>query len=166
MSIESVMPSNHLTFCHPLLPCLQCFLASGSFLLSRIFTSGGQSIEALASASVHLMNIQDWCPLGLTDLIPLPSKELSRTFFNTSSKASVLWLSAFFMVQLLHWYMSTGKATTLTIKNFIGKIVSLKNVPLKIKNWAWPSAWPTLWDLGPFACSVTKSCPNLSDPLD
>ena len=60
------------------------FPALGSFLLSRLFTSGAQSIGASASASVYLMNIQDWCTLGLTDLIPLPSKELSRTFFNTT----------------------------------------------------------------------------------
>ena len=83
-----------------------------------------------------------------------------------SSKASILWHSAFFIVQLSHWYISTGKARALTIRNFIGKVVSLKNVPLKIKTWAWPSAWSALWDLGPSACSVSKSCPTLCDPLN
>ena len=59
MSIESEMPSNHLILCHPLLPCLQSFPASGSFQMSQLFASGGQSVGALASASVLPMNIQD-----------------------------------------------------------------------------------------------------------
>ena len=57
ISIESVMPSNHLVLCHPLL--LQSFPASGSFLMSQFFTSSGQIIGASASASVLPMNIQD-----------------------------------------------------------------------------------------------------------
>ena len=57
MSIQSVMPSNHLILCRPLL-CLQSFPASGSFLMSRLLASGGQSIGASASASVLPMNIQ------------------------------------------------------------------------------------------------------------
>ena len=73
MSIESVMLSKHLILCHPLLLCLQYFPATGSFLMSRLFTSGGQSIRA-ASASVLLMSIQGWFPLGLTGWIPLLSK--------------------------------------------------------------------------------------------
>ena len=56
-----------IILCHPLL--LQSFPASGSFPMSRFFTSGGQSIKAEASASVLPMNIQDWFPLGLTSLI-------------------------------------------------------------------------------------------------
>ena len=70
-SIESVMPSNHLTVCCPLLPRPQSFPASGSFLMSWLFTSGGQSIGASASASVLPMNIQGLFPLGLTGLISL-----------------------------------------------------------------------------------------------
>ena len=62
--------------------CPQCFLASGSFPISQFFTSGGQSIGA--SASVLLMNIQDWFPLGLTSLISLQSKGLSRVCSNTT----------------------------------------------------------------------------------
>ena len=59
MSIESVMPSNHLILCHPLLLHFQSFQASGSFQMSQFFTSGGQSIGVSASASVFPMNIQD-----------------------------------------------------------------------------------------------------------
>ena len=84
ISIESVIPSNHLILCHPLLLCPQSFSASGSFLMSQLFPSGGQSIGASASASVLPMNIQDWFPLGWTGLIALQSKGLSRVFSNTT----------------------------------------------------------------------------------
>ena len=83
MSIESVMPSNYLILYHPLLlPSI--FPASGSFQMSQFFTSGGQNIGVSASASVLPMNIQDWFPLGLTFLIYLQSKGLSRVFSNTT----------------------------------------------------------------------------------
>ena len=84
----------------PFFSCPQFFPASGSFLMSWLFTSGGQSIGASALPSVLLMNIQDWFLLGLTGLISLQSKGLSRVFSNHSSKASVLQCSPFFMVQL------------------------------------------------------------------
>ena len=81
MSIESVMPSSDLILCHPF-SCPQSFPASGSFPVSQLFTSGGQSIGA--SASVLSMNIQDRFPLGWTGLISLLSKGLSRTFSSTT----------------------------------------------------------------------------------
>ena len=68
----------------PFSSCLQSFPASGSFLTSQVITSGGQSIRASALASVLPINIQDWFPLGLTDLISLQSKGLSRVFSNTT----------------------------------------------------------------------------------
>ena len=64
MSIELVMPPNHLILCHPLLLLHSIFPASGSFPMSWLFTSGGQSIGVSASASVLPMNNQDWFPLG------------------------------------------------------------------------------------------------------
>ena len=70
----------HLTipsFVVPFSFCFQSFPASGSFLMSLFFSLSGQSIGASASASGLLMNIQDWFPLGLTDLISLQSKGLS-----------------------------------------------------------------------------------------
>ena len=78
MSIELVMPSNHLILCCPFSSCLQSFLASGSFPMSQFFASSGQSIGASASASVLPMNIQGWFPLGLTGLSSLLSIGLSR----------------------------------------------------------------------------------------
>ena len=84
MFVESVMPSNHLSFCHAFSFCLQSFPASGSFPMSRPFASGGQSIGASAFASILPINIQDWFPLGLTGLISLQSKRLSRVFSSTA----------------------------------------------------------------------------------
>ena len=79
---------------HPTIPssvipfssCLQSFPASGSFPMSQFFSSSGQSIGVLASASLLPMNIQDWFPLGWTGLISLQSKGLSRVFSNTTVK--------------------------------------------------------------------------------
>ena len=84
MSIELVMPSNHLILCHPFSSCLQSFLASGYFQMSQLFTSDGQSIGVSASASVLTMNTQDWSPGGWTGCISFQSKGLSRVFYNTT----------------------------------------------------------------------------------
>ena len=70
----------------PFSSCLQSFLASGSFPMSQLFASGSQSIGASASASVLPMNFQGWFPLGLTGLISLQSKGLSRAFSSTIQK--------------------------------------------------------------------------------
>ena len=82
MSIESVMPPNHLTLCHPF--CFQSFPVSESFPVSWLFTSG-QHTEASTSASVLPQNIQGWFPLGLTGLDSLQSKGLSRVFSNCNN---------------------------------------------------------------------------------
>ena len=84
MSIESVMPSNHLILCRPLLLLPQSFQASWSFLMSQFCESGDKSIVASASASALPMNIQGWFPLGLTGVISLQSKGLSTVFSNTT----------------------------------------------------------------------------------
>ena len=84
MSIESVMPSNHLILCRPLLLLPSIFPASGSFPMSQLFTSGGQSIGVSASTSVLPMNTQYRSPLGWTGWISLQSKGLSRVFSNTT----------------------------------------------------------------------------------
>ena len=81
MNVESVMPPNHLFLCYPFSPCPPSFPASESLPMSWLFASGGQSI--VASASVLPMNIQSWFPLGLTGLILLLCKGLSRVFSNT-----------------------------------------------------------------------------------
>ena len=96
--------------------------------MSRLFASGGPSIEALDSASVLPMNIQGWFTLGLTCLISLQSRGLSRVFSllqHHSSEVSVLQCSAFFMVQLSHPYKATGKTIALTRWTFVGIVMSL-----------------------------------------
>ena len=104
---------------------LQSFPASRSFQMSQFFASGGQSIGVSASASVLQMNIQDWFPLGMTDSISLLSRGLSRVFSNTSSKASIFQRSVFFILQLSHPYMTTGKTIALTRWTFVSKVMSL-----------------------------------------
>ena len=86
MSIESVMPSNHFIFCRPLLLLPQSFPASGSFQMSQLSPSGGQSIGVSASTSVPAMNTQDWSPLKWdpTGWISLQTKRLSRVFSSTT----------------------------------------------------------------------------------
>ena len=101
----------------PFFSCPQSFPASGCFSKSWHFTSGGQSIGASASASVLLMNIQDWFTLGLTGWISLLSMGLSRLFSSTT-----VWKHQFFgtqssLVQLSHPYM--------TRQNFVSKVMSL-----------------------------------------
>ena len=121
MSVDSLMPSNYLI----LIPfsCLQSFPASGSFPMSRLFASG-QSIGA--SASVLPMNIQGWFPLGFDWLVLLAVQGTLKSLLqHHSSKASVLRCLAFFIVQLSHLYMTTGKTIALTICAFVGKVMSL-----------------------------------------
>ena len=104
----------------------QSFPASGSFQMSQLFAWGGQSIGVSASASVLPMNSQDWSPLGWTGWISLQSKGLLKSLLqHHSSKASVLWHSAFFIVQLSHPYMTTGKTIALTRWTLVGKVMSL-----------------------------------------
>ena len=98
-------------WCHPTISSsvvpfsrLQSFPASGSFQMTQFFALGCQSIGVSASASVLPMNIQDWFPLGWTGWISLQSKELSKSLQHHSSKASILWRPAFFVVQLSHPY--------------------------------------------------------------
>ena len=100
MSTESVMLSNYLILCLPF-SCLQFFPASGSFPKSQFFASGGRSIGVSTSASVLSVNIQDWFPLGLTSLISLQSKGLSRVFCNTTFQKH-----QFFGTQLSLWSSS------------------------------------------------------------
>ena len=107
-------------WCHPTISssvipfssCPQSFPASGSFQMSQFFISGGQSIGVSASASVLPMNTQDLSPLGWTGWIFLQSKGLSRVFSNnTVQKHQFFRRSAFFIVQLSHPHMTTGKTT-------------------------------------------------------
>ena len=93
--------------------------------MSQFFASDGQIIGVSASASVLPMNIQDRFPLGWTGWISLLSKSLKSLLQHHDSEASILPHSAFFIVQLSHPYMTTGKTIALTRWTFIGKLMSL-----------------------------------------
>ena len=104
MSIEWVIPSNHLILCHPLL-LPPSFPASGSFQMSQLFASGGQSNGVSASTSVLPMNIQDLFPLGFwLDLLAVQGT-FKSLLQHHSSKVSFLQCSSFFTVQLSHHIM-------------------------------------------------------------
>ena len=114
-------------WCHPTISSsvipfsshLQFFPASGSFPVSQLFASGGQSIGVSASTSVFSVNTQDWFPLGWTGWISLQSKGLSRVFSKTTVQKHQ------FIVQLSHPYMTTGKTIVFTIQTFVSKVMSL-----------------------------------------
>ena len=119
MSIESVMPSSHLILCCPLLlpsifPSITIF-SSASVLRIRWSKYG-----ASASTSVLPMNIQGWFTLGLTGLISLQSKGLSRVF-----SSIILWKHQFFVAQPSLWSHSHIHTIASTIQTFVGKAMSL-----------------------------------------
>ena len=123
---DAIQPS------HPLSPPSSLALnvsqhQAGFSPMSRLFTSGGQSIGVSASTSIFPKYTQDWSPLReWTGWISLKFKGLWRVFSNNhSSKASILRCSAFFMVQLSYPYMTTGKTLALTTWSFIGRVMSL-----------------------------------------
>ena len=131
--------------------CPQSFPAPGSFPMSWLLASGGQSIEALASACVIPMNTQGWFPLGRTGLTSLQSKGLSSVFSSTtSSNVSILWHSGFFIVPLSHSYMTTGKTIVLTIQTFIGKVGGEDSGSIRGrgKDWRLQAHWGLLWNTG------------------
>ena len=106
--------------------CLQFFPASGSFLMSRLFASGGQSIGASASASSPshrysgLISFRiDWF-----DLLAV-QRTLKSLLYHHSLKSLILWCSAFFMVRLSDLFTTTGETIVLTILTFVGKMMSL-----------------------------------------
>ena len=107
----------------PFSSCPQSFPASGSSLISQLFSSGGQSIGFSASSSVLPIGLisfrMDWL-----DLLAV-QETLKSLLQHQSSKASILHCPAFFMVQLSHPYMTTGKTMALTRWTFVGKVTSL-----------------------------------------
>ena len=119
----------HPTISFPLTPfisCPQSFPASGSFPMSWLFASGGQSNGTSASASVLPMN--NWELISLRtdwfDLLVVQGTLKSLLQCHTS-KASILWGVAFFIVQDSHPYMTTEKTIALTIQTLVGKVMSL-----------------------------------------
>ena len=120
-------------WCHPpisssVIPfssCLHSFPASGSFLISQFFASGGQSVGTSASASVLPMNIQDWSPLGLTILISWQSKGLSRVFFSTQFECLSSLLLSLLYGPAITSTPDNWKTIPLTRQTVVGKAMSL-----------------------------------------
>ena len=117
-------------WCHPIISSsvipfsshLQSLPASGSFQMSQFFASGGQSTGVSASASFLPMNIQDRFPLGWTGWIPCSPRDSQESPPTPQFKSIHFWRSAFFIVQLSHSYLTTGKTIALT---FVGKVMPL-----------------------------------------
>ena len=120
-------------WCHPAISssdtlfsfCPQSFPASWTFPVSHLFTSDDQNTGASASASVLLVNIQDWSLLRLTVLLSLLSKGLWGVFFSTTVQRINSLVFCLFTVQLSQPYMTTGKIRALTIWTFADRIISL-----------------------------------------
>ena len=120
-------------WCHPAISssvvpsfsCPQSLPASGSFPVSQIFAWGGQSIGVSALASVLPMNTRDLISFRMDWLDLLAVQGTIKSLQHHSSKASILWCSAFFTVQLSHPYMTTGKTIALSRQIFVGKVMSL-----------------------------------------
>ena len=130
ISIESVMPSTISPSVIPFSSCLQSFPASGPFPMSQLFASGGQSIGLSASTSVFPMNTQDF-RMDWLDLLAVQGT-LRSLLQNYSSKASNLQHSDFFIVQISHPYMTTGKTIALTRWTFGGKMSLLLNALFRL----------------------------------
>ena len=119
MSIESVMPSNHLVLCHPL-PLPSILPKSESFPMRwPKYWSFNFNISPSNEYSGLISFRIDWF-----DLLAVQGT-LKSLLQHHSSKASILWCSAFFRVQLSHSYMTTGKTVALTIQTFVGQVMSL-----------------------------------------
>ena len=126
MSIELVMPSSHLILCHPLLLLLSIFLSLRVYSNEsplRIRWAKYQSFSFSISPSNECSGLisfgMDWL-----DLLAVQGT-LKSLLQHHSSKASIIWHSAFFIVQLSHPYMTTGRTIALTRWTFVGKVMSL-----------------------------------------
>ena len=131
MSIKSVMPSNHLILWHPLLllpsifPSIRVF-SNESVLRMRWPKYWSFSISLSNEYSGQISFRMDWLDLLQAELDWLQSKELSRVFSNTiDQNHQLLQRSAFFIIQLSHPYMMTGKTIALTRQTFVSKVMSL-----------------------------------------
>ena len=126
MPIESVMPSNHLILCHPLLFLPSVFLSIRVFSNESVLCIRGQSIKSF-SFSISPSNEHPGLISFRVDWLDLLAVQgiLKNLLQHHSSKASILRCSAFFIAQISYPYMATGKTIALTRQTFVGKVISL-----------------------------------------
>ena len=126
MSLEPVIPSNHLILSHLLLLLPLIFPSTRVFSNESVLRIRWPKYYGVSgSASVLPMNIQDWLPSVLTGLMSLQSKGLSRVFSNTTVQKHQSFGTAFFIVQISHPLMTTEKTIALTRWTFVDKVMSL-----------------------------------------
>ena len=121
----------HPTFSSSVAPfssCLQSFPASGSFPMSQLFILGSQNIGASASASVLPMSIQVWFPLGLTGLISLLSKELSRVFSSITIQFSSVQSLSHGRLFVTPWIAACQASLSITNSQSLPKLISIESV--------------------------------------
>ena len=126
-------PCSLSRWCHPVISssvvplssCPQSFPASGSFQMSQLFASGGQSTGVSASTPLLPMNTQDWSPLGWTSWISLKSKGLSRVFSNTTVQQHQFFGAQVSLQSNSHIHVTTGRTIALTRRTFVGEVMSL-----------------------------------------
>ena len=155
MSIESVIYPTISSSITPFSFCFQSFPASGSFPMSLLFAPGGQSIGGSASASSPFSEYSvlisfriDWFHLLAVQGI------LKSLLQHHSLKVSILWHSAFFLVQLSHPYMTTGKTIAFTIWTFVGKVCFVTHVCLELLGC---KVTLTLQDIAKFLSEICSS---------
>ena len=141
MSIESMMSYNHLIFCHALLLLPLIFPGIRVFSTESALLSRWPKYCSFSSASVLSMNIQGRFPLGLTDLISLQSKELSRVFSNTTARKHQFLSTQPFLWSHSHPYKTTGIAIALTTggASLVAQLV--KNLPEMRETWVRSLGW-------------------------
>ena len=153
MSIDSVMPSNHLILCSPFFFCFQSYPELGSSPVSQLFASGGLNIRTSASATVLPTDWFDW--LIWSPCSPRDSQESSLTPQFKSINSSTL-----FMVQVSHLYLATGKTIALTMQNFVGKVMSLLFNTLPGSKWL--KIDDRFWRTGSNCKDISHHLPSLT----
>ena len=126
MSMQLVMPSNHLMLCHTFLLLPSIFPSIRVFFNESVLYIRWPKYWSFSFLNTHLpMNTQDWFLLGWTGWISLQSKGLLRVFSNTTVKKHQFFSTQLSFFQLSHPYMTTGKTIALTRQTFLGKAMSL-----------------------------------------
>ena len=144
MSIELVMPSNHLILCCPFSSCPQSFQASGSFQMSQLFASGGQRTGVSASASVLLMNSQNWSPVGWTGWISSTARVFYKYFLNPGLKKNPWFLLFSHLFDQIYWQILNVSWLYLSLSHPFPVSSAGKKSACNTEDPSWPSSAPGL----------------------